>query len=106
MIVQILVGLLLVLTINAFIAARLNIPPAILLVLAGVGLALTPGLPPVVLAPDVMLLLVLPPIVYSSSVAMSWSEFKFNLRPITLLAVGCVVFTATSVAAAAYYFLG
>jgi monovalent cation/hydrogen antiporter len=106
MIVQILVGLLLVISIIAFIAARLNIPPAILLVLAGVGLALIPGLPPVELAPDVVLLLVLPPIIYSSSVAMSWSEFKFNLRPIALLAVGCVVFTASAVAAAAHYLLG
>jgi monovalent cation/hydrogen antiporter len=105
-IVQVLVGLLLVISIIAFIAARLSIPPAILLVLAGVGLALIPGLPPVELAPDVVLLLVLPPIIYSSSVAMSWSEFKFNLRPISLLAVGCVLFTATAVAAAAHYLLG
>jgi CPA1 family monovalent cation:H+ antiporter len=106
MIVQILVGLLLVISIIAFISARMSIPAAILLVLTGVGLALIPGLPPVELAPDVLLLLVLPPIIYSSSVAMSWSEFKFNLRPISLLAVGCVVFTAIAVAAAAHYLLG
>ena len=47
-----------------------------------------------------MLLLVLPPVIYSSSVAMSWREFRFNLRPIALLAVGCVVFTTLAVAAA------
>jgi CPA1 family monovalent cation:H+ antiporter len=105
MIVQILVGLLLVICIIAFVATRLNVPPSILLVLAGVGLALVPGLPRVELAPDVVLLLVLPPIIYSSSVAMSWGEFKFNLRPISLLAVGCVVFTATAVAAAAHHYL-
>src|ERR1700753_1987528 len=106
MIVQILIGLLLVISIIAFVAARLNTPPSILLVLAGVGLALVPGLPRVELAPDVVLLLVLPPIIYSSAVAMSWREFKFNLRPISLLAVGCVVFTATAVAAAAHHVLG
>jgi monovalent cation/hydrogen antiporter len=106
MIVQILIGLLVVNSIIAFVAARMNIPPAILLVIAGVGLALIPGLPAVDLTPDVVLLLVLPPVIYSSSVAMSWSEFKFNLRPISLLAVGCVVFTATSVAAAAHLLLG
>jgi hypothetical protein len=38
------------------------------------------------------LLLVLPPIVHSSAVAMSWREFRFNLRPISMLAVGCVLF--------------
>jgi monovalent cation/hydrogen antiporter len=104
--IQILVMLLVVLAVVAVIAARLKIPPAILLVLAGVALALMPGLPAVRLAPDVVLLLILPPIIYSSSVAMSWCEFRFNLRPISLLAVGCVVFTATAVAAAGHWLLG
>ena len=63
-------------------AARLKIPPAILLVLTGVALALVPGLPEVNLAPELVLLLVLPPVIYSSAVAMSWREFRFNLRPI------------------------
>ena len=36
---------------------------------------------------------------------MSWREFRFNLRPITLLAFGCVVFTTCAVAAAAHYLL-
>src|SRR6185312_15923597 len=68
--------------------------------------ALVPALPSIELAPDMVLLMVLPPIIYSSAVAMSWSEFRFNLRPIVLLAVGCVVFTTVAVAAAAYYLLG
>ena len=37
---------------------------------------------------------------------MSWREFRFNLRPITLLAFGCVVFTTCAVAAAAHWLLG
>ncbi len=90
----------------AVVAARLKIPPAILLVLAGVILALIPGLPTVELAPEFVLLLVLPPVIYSSAVAMSWREFRFNLRPISLLAVGCVVFTTVAVAAATHWLLG
>ncbi len=74
--------------------------------IAGVGLALIPGLPAVELAPELVLLLILPPIIYSSSVAMSWREFRFNLRPIALLAIGCVVFTTGAVAAAAHVLLG
>jgi monovalent cation/hydrogen antiporter len=105
-ILQLLVGLLLVIAAVAFIANRLEVPPSILLVLAGVGLALPSALPRVELSPEVVLLLVLPPIIYSASVAMSWSEFRSNLRPISLLAVGCVVFTATAVAAAAHYWMG
>ncbi len=37
---------------------------------------------------------------------MSWREFKHNLRPIILLAVGCVIFTAFAVAAATHYLIG
>jgi monovalent cation/hydrogen antiporter len=87
-------------------AKRSNIPPAILLVLTGVGLALVPGLPAVRLAPELVLLLVLPPLIYSSAVAMSWQEFRFNLRPISLLAIGCVVFTTVAAAAATHWLLG
>ena len=91
---------------TAYVARRLNIAPAILLMLAGVGLAFVPGMPAVALPPELVLLLVLPPLIYSAGVAMSWREFKKNLRPIVLLAVGCVIFTAAMVAAAAHYVIG
>jgi monovalent cation/hydrogen antiporter len=104
--VQILVLLLVVQAGVAVIAARLKIPSAILLVVTGALLAIIPGLPAVELDPELVLLLVLPPILYTSAVAMSWSEFRFNLRPITLLAFGCVVFTTVAVAAAAHWLLG
>ncbi len=48
----------------------------------------------------------LPPLIYSAGVAMSWREFRFNLRLIALLALGSVVFTACAVAAMAYWLLG
>jgi hypothetical protein len=69
----------------AIVAAWLNIPPAILLVITGVVLALIPGVPTVELAPEFVLLLVLPPAIYSSEVAMSWRDFRYNLRPISPL---------------------
>src|SRR5271170_8475142 len=103
--IQILIVLLIVIVAVSVIATRLKVPPAILLVLAGVILALVPGLPAVTLAPEVVLLLVLPPLIYSSSVAMSWREFRFNLRPISMLAVGCVLFTTVAVAAACHWLL-
>jgi CPA1 family monovalent cation:H+ antiporter len=104
--VQILVILLAVTAAAAVVAARLKIPPAIILVLTGVVLALIPGLPAIELAPDLVLLMVLPPVIYDSAVAMSWREFRFNLRPIALLAVGCVVFTTVAVAGAAHWLIG
>jgi CPA1 family monovalent cation:H+ antiporter len=86
-------------------AKRLNTSPSILLVVAGIAVALIPGLPRIELAPEVVLLVMLPPLIYSAGVAMSWRDFKFNLRPIALLAFGCVVFTTCAVAAAAHYLL-
>src|SRR5208282_1444330 len=104
--IQILVLLLIVIAAVAVVATRLKIPPAILLVLTGIILALVPGLPTVKLAPEFVLLIVLPPLVYSSAVAMSWREFQFNLRPISLLAVGCVLFTTVAAAAVTHWLLG
>ena len=104
--IEILVLLMIAIAAVGVVAKRSNIPPAILLVLSGVALALVPGLPAVRLPPELVLLLVLPPLIYSSAVAMSWREFRFNLRPITLLAVGCVVFTTMAAAAATHWRLG
>src|SRR5246500_337491 len=104
--IQTILFLLGVLVVVAVAARRLNTAPSILLVAAGIGLALIPGLPRIELAPELVLLLVLPPLIYDAGVAMSWREFRFNLRPITLLAVGCVVFTTVAVAAVAHAVLG
>src|SRR4051812_33023501 len=104
--IQLVLLLLVVLVIVAVIAQRLKTPPSILLVIAGILLAVVPGLPPVELAPELVLLVLLPPLIYSAGVSMSWREFRFNLRPIALLAFGCVVFTTCAVAAAVHYLLG
>src|SRR5256885_14488423 len=104
--IQTLIVLLVVIASVAVAETRLGIPSAILLMLTGVILALVPGLPTVELAPELVLLLVLPPVIYSSAVSMSWREFRFSLRLITLLAVGCVVFTTVATAAAAHWLLG
>src|SRR3954453_740232 len=87
-------------------ARRLALPSPIVLVLARLVLAFMPGLPTVALNPDLVLLLFLPPIIYYAARGMSWRAFCDNLRPIVLLAVGCVIFTATVVAAVAHWFMG
>src|SRR5580704_13015244 len=104
--IQTLLLLLAVMVAVAVIARRINVAPTILLVIAGIGLALVPGLPRIELAPELVLLVILPPLIYSAGVQMSWREFRFNLRPITLFAIGCVLFTAFAVAAAAHWLIG
>src|SRR3954449_2538519 len=104
--IQIVFFLVAMLVLVAVVAQRVKTAPSILLVVAGVALALVPGLPPIELAPELVLLVMLPPLIYSAGVSMSWREFKFNLRPITLLAFGAVVFTTCAVAAATHWLLG
>jgi CPA1 family monovalent cation:H+ antiporter len=102
---QIFLVLLAVLSATALVARRLHVAPAILLMLAGVALAFVPGMPSLELPPELVLLVVLPPLIYSASVAMSWREFKRNLRPIMALAVGSVIFTAFAVALGTHYLI-
>src|SRR6202162_89934 len=104
--IQTLLLLLAVLVAVAVLAQRLRLAPSILLVVAGILLALVPGLPRIDLAPEFVLLVLLPPLIYSAGVSMSWREFRFNLRPIALLAVGCVIFTTCAVPAALHWLLG
>jgi CPA1 family monovalent cation:H+ antiporter len=86
-------------------ARRLRVPQSILLVLVGAAVAFAPRFPRVALNPELVLLGLLPPLLYTSGVGMSWRGFKKNLRPIMLLAVGCVLFTASAVAAAMHWLL-
>src|SRR3982751_3721134 len=104
--IQVLLLFLAVLVAAAVIARRLNTAPSIVLVIAGVAIALVPGLPRIELAPEFVLLVILPPLIYSAGVAMSWREFRFSLRPIVLLAFGAVVFTTCAVAVALFYLTG
>jgi CPA1 family monovalent cation:H+ antiporter len=103
---QIFLILLAVLAGTALLARRIDVAPAILLLLAGIVLAFVPGMPTMTLPPQLVLLVFLPPLIYSASVAMSWREFKANMRPIILLSVGCVIFTACAVATATHYLIG
>src|ERR1700741_5499415 len=79
---QIVLILIAVLAGASVLARRTDIAPAILLLVTGIVLAFVPGMPGLELSPELVLLVVLPPLIYSASVAMSWREFKYNLRPI------------------------
>lgn len=83
-------------------ARRVQIPYPILLVLGGLGLSLTPGLPRVTLEPDLALLLFLPPILFAAAEFTSLRDFRANLRPIGLHSIGLVLFTTLVVALLAH----
>jgi CPA1 family monovalent cation:H+ antiporter len=97
--------LLAVVTVLAEITDKIRIPYPILLVLAGIGIGLFPGLPYITLSPEVVFLVFLPPVLYSAAWTTSWNDFKKAKRPITLLAIGCVIFTTCAAAWIAHTFI-
>jgi monovalent cation/hydrogen antiporter len=79
-------------------ADRTGIPLPTLLVLGGLGVALTPGLPHLVLDPDTVFLIFIPPLLFWASIRTSLRDLRRNLRAITLLAVALVIATMGVVA--------
>jgi Na+/H+ antiporter len=102
---EIFVGLLLAVAVLALVARKLTIPYPILFVIGGLLLGLIPKLPKVRLDPELVFLFFLPPLLFPAALFTSWRDFRANLRPISLLAVGLVLFTTVAVAYLAHYFM-
>jgi monovalent cation/hydrogen antiporter len=84
----------------------LRLPLPILLVLGGVALGFIPGLPHIALPPDLVLVAILPPLLYSGAFFTSLRDLRTNRRPIGLLAVGLVGTTMAAVAVVAHEWVG
>lgn len=84
------------------IAAVRRVPVPVLLVCGGLLLGFVPGLPHVQLAPEIVLVAILPPLLYSSAFFTGLRDLRANLRPISLLAFGLVAVTTCGVAAVAH----
>src|SRR5262249_8860371 len=97
-IVILLLGVVLALT---TIAQKIVIPYPILLVIGGLFLGMLPGLPRVTLSPDLVFLVFFPPILGAAAYFPAWRDFRDNLRPISLLAVGLVRATTAAIATVA-----
>lgn len=98
----VLVGVLGAVAFLLILAYHSRVPYPILLVIGGVGLGFIPGVPDVRLDPDLVLVIVLPPLLYSAAFFSSLRDLRDNLRPITLLSVGLVIFTTVGVAVVAH----
>jgi CPA1 family monovalent cation:H+ antiporter len=97
--------LLLFVTIFAVVARKIQVPYPIVLVIAGLLLGFVPGIPQIALEPDLIFLVVLPPLLFASAWVTSWRDLSRNLVSITMLAPGLVAFTVLAVAVAASWFL-
>jgi NhaP-type Na+/H+ or K+/H+ antiporter len=103
--ISVVIILLAIVTALAQVTDKIKIPYPILLVLAGIGVGLIPGLPTISLDPDVVFLVFLPPVLYAAAWTTSLPDFIKSSRAISLLAIGCVLFTTTVVAVVAHYFI-
>src|SRR5215510_345907 len=99
LLVELLVGLFAAAVALSWAARSVGLPYPIALVLGGALLGFVPGLPPLPLDPNLILVIVLPPVLYQAALLTSWRDFRANIRAISLLAIGLVIATTAAVAA-------
>lgn len=84
----------------------LAVPYPIPLVIGGLVLGLVPGIPDVQLNPDLVLLVFLPPLLYSSAFFADLRALRADARTISLTAIGLVLATAAAVGVIAHELIG
>lgn len=99
---ELLLLLLAIVTALSAAARRLMIPSPFVLVVAGLALGFLPGVPRVALDPDIVLVLILPPLLYAAALSTAFADFRDNLRPIGFLSVGLVLVTTAAVGLVAH----
>ncbi len=88
-------------TVVAAFARRLSVPAPSLLVVVGLGLGMLPGAPSIHVPPELISLVVLPPLLYAASEELAWRDLRAVWRPVAALAVGLVMASAAAAAAVA-----
>ena len=91
-----------IVTLLAFWTRSWSIPYPTLMVLVGAAIACVPGLPNVQLTPDIVFLIFLPPLLYAAAWQTPFHDFRKNIRPIALLAIGLVLVTTLVVGVVAH----
>jgi CPA1 family monovalent cation:H+ antiporter len=98
----IIISLLVAVAFLSALATRIGIPYPILLVVGGLGLGFVPGVPDVRLEPDLVLVVFLPPLLYSAAFFADLRALRADARTITMTSTVLVVATAAAVAVAAH----
>jgi Na+/H+ antiporter len=102
----VIVSLLVAVVVFSAAATRIGVPYPILLVLGGLGLGFAPGVPDVRLEPELVLVVFLPPLLYSGAFFANLRELRADLRAITLLSTALVALTAAVVAVTVHTLVG
>jgi CPA1 family monovalent cation:H+ antiporter len=96
--VGIVLGLVALAAVVATVAGRLRAPAPSLLVVAGLVVGLLPGVPAIAVSPEIVSLVVLPPLLFAAASDLSPPDLRAVLRPVVALAVGLVAVSAFVVA--------
>ena len=102
---KIVVFLMVILISLTAIVNKRKFPFPILLVAAGLVIGFVPQLPDLALDPDIVFVIILPPLLYDAASKTSWHEFRTAIRPISALAITLVFFTTVAVAITAHYLI-
>ncbi|RDC62319.1 Na+/H+ antiporter [Adhaeribacter pallidiroseus] len=102
---EVIILLLSITILAALVAIKIKIAYPIFLVIIGLLIGLLPGLPMIKLDPDIALLVFLPPALYAAAWNTSWRDIKKYRRPISFLAIGCVLFTTSIIAYISSYLI-
>jgi monovalent cation/hydrogen antiporter len=103
---EFLIGLLGIVALLAQLARMVGVPYPIFLVLGGIGVGLVPVFPDVVLPPQIIFLVFIPPLLLSAALSSSPRDLRAHARPIGLLAICLVLLTTSTVAALAHFVVG
>jgi CPA1 family monovalent cation:H+ antiporter len=99
--VELIILVLLILVVAlAALAKRLETPYPIILVIGGLIVSFFHVGPRVELNPQLVFLVILPPLLFSAAAVTPWRDFHYNMVSVVMLAFGLVGFTAVGVAAA------
>ncbi|HET8570762.1 MAG TPA: Na+/H+ antiporter [Candidatus Limnocylindria bacterium] len=103
--IQVVLGLLVVVALIATVSRLVGMPYPILMVIGGLLLGLVPGVPRVVLTPDLVLVIFLPPILFAAAYFTSLRDLRANVKQIGQLAFLLVLITMSAVAIVAHTLL-
>lgn len=88
-----------------WVCRRFDVSAPLVLVVAGIAVSFVPGVEIVEFDPEIVLLVVLTPLLYSAALESSYLDIRANRRPIGLLAIGLVTFTAVVVGIVAWWWV-
>lgn len=84
---------------------KIRLPSPVILIVAGIAVGFVPTLPVIILNPEIVFLIFLPPLLYDAAFNISFPTFKTNLNTIGTLAISLVFITATGIAVVAHYLI-